>query len=345
MIDWGAGYSASWRVMIVDPDTWQDSEEMPYISSASVERDCTDDCPLLESGTFQLDAPPDWELPECWCRIEMLADQGGERERHAIATLLAQSSSGKAERGRLSVQAYGRSVLQPASDRKLLAGTYAPKGANGGEYAASLLRQCTPAPVVVEGKFTLDDHVVFDAGSSYLEAAWAVLKAADWRMRVSGDGTISIGPKPDTPVLELDRAHASLLVPGVDESWDVSEVPNRYCAVEGDAYAIAQNDNPDSPISVPSRGRYVDVVDSSVTRVNGETLEAYAQRRLAEESVITRERTYTREWWPDVSPFDVVRGSLSSAGLDGDMRVLTQSLECGKGIAVTEKAGKEESWL
>ena len=62
-------------------------------------------------------------------------------------------------------------------------------------------------------------------------------------------------------------------------------------------------------------------------------------------STVRDERTYTREWWPGVHPGDIVRGSLASAGLDGDMRVSAQSFECGAGIVVTENAyGEVRTW-
>ena len=72
-----------------------------------------------------------------------------------------------------------------------------------------------------------------------------------------------------------------------------------------------------------------------------ETLTAYAQRRLEEESMVYDVRTYTREWWPDIFPFSVVRGSLASVDLDGDLRVVSQTLTCGLGITVEEQSRRE----
>lgn len=45
---------------------------------------------------------------------------------------------------------------------------------------------------------------------------------------------------------------------------------------------------------------------------------------------------YRREWQPGVHPFSIVRGVLPESGFDGDYRVKTQRLTCGKGIVVEE---------
>ena len=56
-------------------------------------------------------------------------------------------------------------------------------------------------------------------------------------------------------------------------------------------------------------------------------------------------RTYVREWYPGVMVGPIVRGSVASVGLDGDMRVERQSITCGAGITVEERAVKEvKAW-
>ena len=78
--------------------------------------------------------------------------------------------------------------------------------------------------------------------------------------------------------------------------------------------------------------------------MNGETLEAYAERRLTEESQgVARVVEYRREYWPGVVPFSLVMGRLPDAGIEGEMRVRAQKLDCGKGIVITESAVQEVS--
>ena len=105
--------------------------------------------------------------------------------------------------------------------------------------------------------------------------------------------------------------------------------------------AVATNDDPASSVSRAARGRWVDKVDTSPVLVNGESLEMYAERKLVEESTVLRRYSYEREYWPGVTPHSIVRASLPANGVEGDLRVISQSLECGKGVKVAETAGLE----
>ncbi|MBR3690470.1 MAG: hypothetical protein IKL97_05180 [Eggerthellaceae bacterium] len=334
MIDYGKGYSSSWRMMVVDRDTWAATDELQGLVSASVERDKDSD--LIESGSASFDAG--LQRGEFWGRLEMLAEQDGEVERHAVATLLFSPGDSTSTVGGKTTECSGRSVLAPAEDKKLLAGTYAPMGADGAAYAASMIAACTPAPVVVEGSFTLSQNYVFAEGTTYLESARTILDGAGWQMSISGGGTVTVGPKPTNPSLVLDSAHASLLGVEIGVNGSLEEVPNRYIAIDGDRQVVAVDDSRDNPASLSNRGRYVDEYDSSPQLVDGESLEAYARRKLAEANESLESRTYTREWWPDVTVGDIVVGSMASVDLDCTMRVSTQSLEVGNGVVVSEKA-------
>jgi hypothetical protein len=115
-------------------------------------------------------------------------------------------------------------------------------------------------------------------------------------------------------------------------------VPNRFTALERGEMATAVNET-GSPASRDARGYWHDETDDAPKRVNGETLAAYAARRLEELSIVPDERTYTREWWPGVLPGSVVRGSME--GLSGDMRVESQEIECSHGLTVQEAASRE----
>jgi len=337
-MDWTGGYSAGWDVYSVDPETWDDSSLLDGMMSVDISRDGTDDVPLLETGTMHADSASPFEWS--WCRIYMRAEQDGA-EMVPMATLLFERGSVHTDHRSSTCELRGKSVLQPAADRKLDRGMFASAGIDGAAYAARLLKECTPAPIHVEGSFTLVDDYVFDLGASYLEAAWKLIKAADWCMQIDGRGEIWIRPKPTEPALELDRAHASLLIPGVDMTLDLSGVPNRYIAVEDRDKAIAVNEDSDLMASYPRRGRWVDVVDASPVRVDGEPLQRYAERKLAEASTVLRTYSYTREFWPDVMPFSLVNGTLPADGLEGSLRVLSQKLTCGEGVTVKEDAAEE----
>lgn len=332
-MDWAQSYSASWRVFRVNRDTWADGEKIDNVDTVQITR--TADGNLLESGS--LDITGDFE-PDYY-RIVMTAEQGGEVKRVDVATLLFDTSGGEFNYGRTVQDAAGHSVLYPASVTTIVAGEYAPAGVNGAEYAAELLRGAINAPVQAEGSFTLDDNVVHEIGSSVLAAVWNVLEAGDFVIQLDGRGVVHIRPKPTEPVRILGASETRMLANGISYTADISDVPNRYIVVMDDVMVMAANNDPRSSVSTVSRGYCVDKVEENPTTVNGETLNAYVERKLRDESVLQEERTYTREYDPDINLYSVIRASID--GLQGDFRVQSQQLTCGRGITVQEKASKE----
>lgn len=339
MIDWTGGYSATWTAVEVNRDTWADGEEISGVRTVSIDRSSGGDPPTMESGEMVLDQDsPDFR--ERWCRIYMVADQG-DVERVPLATLLFEGSDAVAARGTFEVTASGASVLQPVADVHLPDGAYISAGSDGASFAAGLIAKHTPAPVTVEGTFTLADDFVFDVGASALEAAWKVLDSGGFCMQVDGLGGVRVMRKPTEPALELSQANARLLLPGIERSQDLSGIPNRYYATNDRERAVATNVEPSSAVSYPSRGRWVDYTDRSPMRVNGESLAMYAARKLAEMSIVKRSFEYTREYWPGVHPYSVVRASRPDLSMVGSLRVESQRLDCGRGVTIRETVSME----
>ena len=274
----------------------------------------------------------------------MVADQGGEVTRVDVATLLFNISSGKFNYGVNVQTAEGHSVLYPAKTTTIMAGEYAPAGVDGAQYAAELLRNTINAPVEVEGGFTLNDHIVHEVGSSVLDVVWSVLNAGPdggYVMQIDGRGIVHIIPQPTEPAITIDSSNAKLLTNEISFTTDESYVPNRYIVVDDYNRTVAENNDPESSVSFVNRGYYVDEVDESPTPIDGETMSAYADRRLHELSVMQDERTYTREYSPDVNLYSIVKASID--GLEGELKVMSQTLNCGYGITVNEKAVREVS--
>ena len=333
MPDWGGGYTAEFGISEVNPDTWTASATVESVISLSKTASVNDSVPLIEQANLSTDA----DFEPGWYQLVMVTGPEA-REKIGLGVMKFERTSSAINHGSSVVQASGFSVLKPADKMKVVAGMYAPKGADGAQEAAKLLRNSCKAPVVVEGGFTLASNVVYGIGMGYLEAAWLLLSAGGYCIQLGDDGVIYLREMPSEPVLELSRANADLLIPGVQDDFDISGIPNRYYAIEGGSIAVAVNDSADSAASFANTGEWSDYVDISPVRVNGETLDAYAKRKLAEMSIVTRSRTYSREYVPDVKPYSVVRGSLGNVGLDGDMVVTAQSFACGFGIVVQETA-------
>nr|MBQ4454266.1 hypothetical protein [Clostridia bacterium] len=336
MIDWSKSYTSTWRVFRVNRKTWADGEMLKKVDSASVSR--TADGRVLESGSLEVSG----EFESDYYRIVMTAQQGGELARVDVATLLFEVKGGQIDFGRTVHSVDGYSVLYPAETTAITIGEYAPAGVDGAQYAKELLESAINAPVEVEGGFTLNDHVVHELGSSVIDAVWAVLDAAPnggYVIQIDGKGVVHIRPKPTEPTLKINSRSVRLLTNGIEYSSDTSEIPNRYVVIDDSNVVIASNDDPDSKVSTVSRGYFVDMVDTSPTPINGQTLSEYANDRLKALSVLKEEHTYVREYADKVYLYSLVRASIN--GLQGDLRVESQSINCGKGITVTEKASKE----
>lgn len=345
-IDWTSGYSASFRIYEVDLDTWADAGRLMGVTSATVERTDDGDAPELESSSISVDTDVGGDFAERVLRLVMVAEQGGAMERVDVCTQWYAATSGSTAMGNHERSLKGRSVLHTAAvaTTSLVYGAYVPAGADGVAEVVRMLEAAGVRQVTSVGSFTLDEPYVFDRSETVLKTAWAILKAGGYRMRISGRGVVSVLPRAESggaAALDLSDDLVRLVMPGIDDDLDASDVHNRYIAEDGDATAIAVNDDPNSPTSVTKRGYYNDLYDSSVVRVNGESLESYAERKLAEDSIITDARQWKREWWPDVYPGDLIRASMHAHGVQGEYRCRKQSLDCGAGIVVTERAERE----
>ena len=332
---WTKSYTSTWRVYRVNRKTWADGEALKKVDSASVSR--TADGSVLESGSLEVSG----EFSTDYYRIVMVAQQGWEFVRVDVATLLFEIKGGTIDFGRTVTSIDGYSVLRPAETTAVTIGGYAPAGVDGVQYAKELLESAINAPVETEGSFTLNDHVVHELGSSVIEAVWAVLNAGGYIIQIDGRGVVHIRPKPTEPSLKITNATIGMLTNSIDFESDMSEIPNRYIVITDNNVVIAENNDPASIVSTVSRGYFVDMVDTSPTPVNGKTLNEYAKDRLKELSMLKDERTYTREYAPDVYLYSLVRASIN--GLQGDMRVTSQTVNCGNGITVNEKASREIS--
>lgn len=345
MIDFGSSYTAHWKVVSVDKDTWDDGEEVQGVASVSVNRDATDSVPLLETASFSIDGDVSDTFEEGWYRIVLDAEQNNRYERYAITTMLLQKANDQIMYGRSTSSVNGSSVLKPLEDRKNI-GTdyrYVPKGTNGAYWVMDIISIASPAPVSVSGVgFVVDDNVLFSPGVSYLQMVWDVLDRGKWCMMIDGEGMITVCEKPTEPSVILTSDTVRDIVPGIKRTMDFASVCNRYFAIDRSGNReVAENRDPSSQFSYETRGRWIDHVDTSPTKINGETLYSYARRRLEEESTVVQSYSYSRAYWPDVVPFSIIRANIPEYGIDGDMRVLSQSIDCSGGILVNETAGIE----
>lgn len=337
-MDWSSGYRASYRLYRVDEATWADSSErFVGLMDASVESNLSKE--LVQSGSIKVELPVGESFERGYYRVVMVTEQNGGYERFDISTMYYTTSTRNVSNGSATFPLVGRSVLYPASRRKMLVGSYAPIGVDGAAYAADLLSTAVAAPVVVEGGFTLDEHLVFDVGTTVLKAVLTLLQIGGYMLSVDGSGTVTIRQVPDRPKEDIGNI-VELVMPTVSDTFDTAEVPNQYTAIDNSQSVTVTNEDPNSETSTVSRGYEDDVVDTAPKRVNGETLTHYATRKLYELSIVKKSYTYQREYDDGVLVGDMMPVTLN--GENVMLRSTRQSLKCSEnGIIVSETAEME----
>ena len=325
-IDWGASLKLTWRLVEIDPSMWEPGEAVGGAVSASVTRDVGG--ALLESGNVTVEVPLDFQPTEFWGRLEVIAEQGGVTERWPVATMLMTPGDMAVNRGRKIVPYDCSSVLRAAADTVLQTGYSVPAGGDGAKAAADILAAALPCPVYSYGSFTLDEGLVVSRGTSRLEAAQMLVDAAGWCIQVDTYGAVAVREVPSAPSLVLDSSTASLLCTQVTVGGSSYDLPTAYIAVDGLDTARAE----------VASTRPVEIYDDAPKRVNGETLQDYAERMLSELRKQTFSRSYRRAWVPGLTVFDMVDGNLPEAGLDTRMHITSQRFALGGEFVVEEVA-------
>ena len=155
------------------------------------------------------------------------------------------------------------------------------------------------------------------------------------------------------PIWTFTDDNSSILDANVDLDCDLFGIPNVVEVIYSNASpnnnvyvrCVAENHDPNSPLSIENRGRrithritdpgFVGIAASSVAEVQ---VKDYAKQTLKQFSTIERTITYTHGYCP-VRLDDCVRFNYTRAGLTNiKARVIKQSIKCTPGCPVTEKA-------
>lgn len=329
-MDWSKGYSASYYMTRVDPATWRDVEQI-RITGGSIKR--TDDG-LMQSADIDC---VNFPYGEIWVRVYLDASQNGAHAHEALFTGIA-TSPGKDYNGRMYTSTLtGYSVLKPADDIILPRGWYAPAGLPAAGQVADLLR-VGPAPVTVaDGSPALSGAIIAEDGETHLTMCAKILTAIGWRMRITGDGEISVEPAPSDIAAAFDPNRADVIETQIGVTMDWYRAPNILMCTDEDMTAVARDESPRSPLSTVSRGREVWAYEGNCDRGDNESIAEYAKRRLAELQQIELAAEYDRRYVPEVLPGDLIRLSYPEQGLDGVFAVGDQSIELGHAARTSER--------
>lgn len=330
-MNWNKGFSASYYAAIVDPITWEDIDRIE-ITGGSINRTNTE---LKSSAAIDcINFDPSKER---WIRIYLDAQQGHSSEHVALFTGLTASPNMKINSELVVNQVDCYSVLKPCQDVLLPRGWYAPSGIAGTIILSQLL-EATPAPVIqAENGPKLKEYIIAESGENNLSMIEKILNAMDWRIKILGDGTISLGPKAVEPIYIYDPLENDSVEPKIDVTYDWYSCPNVFRATSGDESREARDTSSDSMLSIGQRGREVWMEETSCELNTGETLEDYAKRRLREVQRVQLTAKYQRRYHPDIYTSDLIRLHYPKQGLDGVFFIKSQSVTLSHGAQTSEE--------
>lgn len=334
MINYSNGLSATYYAARVNPQTWADAGEINIISG-NISKNASSD--LVVSADISVNEDIDVET---WIRVYMIAEQNGAKERTPLFTGIASSPSrnikGNTETRKLDCY----SVLKVAADILLPVGWFAPARTNGGELIKILLSDL-PCPVELdEGSPTIISSFVAGNKDSKLSVAQSIAEAINWQIKVLGDGSVRICPKPQTIAGTFDNIENDIIETSVTDNRDIFAVPNVLRVTLDGLTATARDDDPDSVYSTVNRGREIWQQEDAKLAA-GESLGEYAIRKLKELQNPSRKLSYTRRFQPDVDVNDLVSIIYPKQSIGDVFRVKSQTITLSHGAKVKEEVINE----
>lgn len=345
MTDWRSSMQQSFEYYIVDPITWKDKTLLNNVKNCTIQRDS--EVSTLGSATIDVTE----SVGECYIRVYLITIQNGLTDKHPLGTFIVQTPSSSFDGKIRSVSMDAYTPLLELKENQPPIGYFIPKGSNIMNIACSLTAEHLRAPVVKTEK---DDILYFDfiseTDDNWLVFISDLLANAKHIFSLDELGRVLFSPIQDTaslqPVWTYDDNNSSILYPEFDMDHDLYDIPNVVEVIHSTGmttqYAVAINDDPNSPISTVNRGRKIThritdpkLVGSDPTK---REIDEYAIRQLSELSTIEYTISYTHGYCP-VRIGDCVRLNYSRAGINGiKAKVISQTIKCEPGCPVQEKA-------
>ena len=339
-MDWRQGYTSTFRLYSVNQSTWGDGDEIEGLVSASITKD--NDSSLIEDANITVDGQP----LKGYVRLVLEARNNAGLARENLGTFLVTSPK-KSINGRLTtidLECY--SVLKPASDKILPPGWYFPEGGDPIAGASDLLTGVLTCPVEpAESTIRTDEPKVAESNETILSFATCLLENTGWYISIDGRGCVMIKEKTNEVAVVFDTEENDILMPELTDESDIFDIPNVLRVTDSNGkYETIYNHDEQSATSVEALG-WEKWSTEQLSLDFGETLLGKGAERMEELSKSTRKISYSREFDPDVKVNDVALFLLPQQGIVGSFRIISQSLDIGKGVKVSEIAEFEtDNW-
>lgn len=344
MPNWLQSMQQTFEYYTVDPNTWMDKEKITNVTGCTVDRDSSSD--TLGSATIDVVE----SLGEVYIRVYLITIQNGVKEKTPLGTFLVQtpSSTFNGKIRTVTMDAY-TPLIELKEDMPPL-GYSILKDKNVLETAYNLTEQNLRAPVVkTESETRLHYDFVANVDDTWMSFISDLMSNANYKFGLDEMGRILFIPEQDIeslqPVWTYDDGNSSILYPEISMEHDIYGIPNVVEVVYSNGsdkfYAKVKNLDPNSPLSIPNRGREIIHRDTNPSIVGNATqlqITKYAEKLLRELSSVEYTISYTHGYCP-VRIGDCVRLNYSRAGINNiKAKVVSQSISCKPGCPVKEKA-------
>lgn len=344
MPDWTRSMQQTFEFYTVDPITWRDVAPLDNIRSCSITRDETTD--TLETATIDCDLV----FAEQYVRIYLITVQDGIRERFPMGTFLVQTPSETFDGKVKSTTLDAYSPLLEWKDSMPPLGYAIKSGLNVLETAWLVGSDNTRTPIVKNGADTnLTSNFIAETDDSWLTFLGDLVMSAGYKLALDEYSRIMFAPIQDTaslkPIWTYNDDNSSILYPDLTVERDLYGIPNVLEVILSNdtvnLFSRVENNDEDSPVSIPSRGRQVVVRESNPEIAGIPTqaqLDAYTEQRLRNMSSLEYKLTYKHGYCP-VRVGDCVYLNYKRAGMRNiKAKVVSQNITCEPGCPVEETA-------
>lgn len=344
MADWLSSMQQTFEYYTVDPGTWKDVKLLENVTSCTINRDSSAD--TLGSATIDVVD----SIGEAYIRIYLITIQNGIKEKHPLGTFLVQTPSTDFNGKYTSVSMDAYTPLLELTENMPPLGYSIPKGKNILSMAYQLTEENARAPIV---KTTNDTNLYYDFVANVDDTWMTFLKdlllSAKYSYGLDEMGRILFEPKQDVlalqPVWTYTDDNSSILYPELSTEQDLYGIPNVVEVIysNGDDYFYSKVENidPNSPLSIPNRGRRIIHRETNPSIVGNATqlqVDKYAEQLLKDLSSVEYTISYKHGYCP-VRVGDCVRLNYKKAGfINIKAKVISQSIKCVPGTPVSEKA-------
>lgn len=345
MIDWTKPMQQTYEFYTVDPGTWKDIKPLNCVKSCTINRDS--EAETLGSATFQLTET----ITESYVRVYLIAVQNGEKERIPLGTFLAQTPSSDFDGKVLNASVDAYTPLIELKEKQPPIGYFVNLKEDTLTQAGSLTADHARAPVVTVSNDTSKSkgNFVADTDDTWLTYISDLLSNEKYIFDLDETGRILFKPKQELKTLQhvwtYTDDNSSILQPELTIDQDIYGIPNVveviYSTGTKTYYSRATNEDKNSIVSIPNRGREIvhRVTDPNLVGASSqEEVDEYARQVLSDLSSIEATVSYTHGYCP-VRLGDCVRLDYTRAKMRNiKAKVISQSIECKPGCQVKEKA-------